>query len=76
MPYVYLLHPPHFKDDVYKIGGSEHMDNCSLKSYGKGTEILAMIVINGNYLAREMGLKGYSKLKKEELIRLIKDSKK
>jgi hypothetical protein len=57
MPYVYLLHPPHFKDDVYKIGGSEHMDNCSLKSYGKGTEILAMIVINGNYLAVEKQIK-------------------
>ena len=57
MPYVYLLHPPHFKDDVYKIGCSEHMDNCSLKSYGKGTEILAMIVINGNYLAVEKQIK-------------------
>jgi hypothetical protein len=57
MPYVYLLHPPHFKDDVYKIGCSENMDNYILKSYGKGTEILAMIVINGNYLAVEKQIK-------------------
>jgi hypothetical protein len=33
-------------------------------------------VVQLKNLAREMGLKGYSKLKKEELIRLIKDSKK
>ena len=57
MPYVYLLQCPYFKDDIFKIGGSEKIENDRLKSYGKGTKILAMIVLNCDYREVENQIK-------------------
>ena len=57
MTYVYLLQCPYFKNDVFKIGGSEKNGNERLKSYGKGTTVLAMIVINGDYRELENQIK-------------------
>ena len=49
MPYVYLVQCSYFKEDVFKIGGSEKIENDRLKSYGKGTKILAMVVVTGDF---------------------------
>ena len=57
MPYVYLIQCPYFKDDIFKIGGSEKIENKRLKSYGKGTKILAMIVVKDDYREVENQLK-------------------
>ena len=57
MPYVYLVQCSYFKDDVFKIGGSKKIENDRLKSYGKGTKILAMIVVNGDYREVENQIK-------------------
>ena len=57
MPYVYLVQCSYFKDDVFKIGGSKKIETDRLKSYGKGTKILAMIVVNGDYHEVENQLK-------------------
>ena len=61
---IYLVHPPHFKDDIFKIGGSEQFENDRLKSYGKGTEILAMVVVNGNYREVEKEINLHSFMEK------------
>ena len=57
MPYVYLIQCPYFKDDIFKIGGSEKIENNRLKSYGNGTKILAMIVVKDDYREVENQIK-------------------
>lgn len=45
---IYLIQETHYQKDIYKIIVSEKVEHDLLKSYGKTTEVLGMIVINDN----------------------------
>jgi hypothetical protein len=54
---IYLIQQTHYQKDLYKIIVSEKVEHDLLKSYGKGTEVLGMIVINDNYREVEKQIK-------------------
>ena len=54
---IYLIQQTHYQKDIYKIIVSEQLEHVLLKSYGKVTEILGMIVIKDNFRELEKQIK-------------------
>ena len=54
---IYLIQQTHYQKDIYKIIVSEQLEHVLLKSYGKVTEVLGMIVIKDNFRELEKQIK-------------------